>query len=28
MKSIIDILYATEDGFAPPEDELEEQEEY
>jgi len=28
MKSIIDILYATEDGFAPPEDEIEEQEEY
>lgn len=28
MKSIMDILYATEEGFAPPEDDAEEQEEY
>ncbi|KAK7501084.1 hypothetical protein BaRGS_00007569 [Batillaria attramentaria] len=28
MKNIMDILYATEEGFAPPEDEVEEQEEY
>lgn len=28
MKSIMDILYATEEGFAPPEEDAEEQEEY